>query len=285
VRQHGRAAARVAATLACALALPSVAWADAPPPRDPGGDVQGAGAAAGGIAVLARPGAEGAAWGLAQEVYARGQLRPPGLDERRARVLVGGPQGNDASPTVTELADERAGVHGEDGASRALLRAIASLLGVRAIVVVETGASGEPSARVFLVDGGVFDAARYAPDAPAPATPAPASDGGMDASPAAPAPPAARWAGTVASLERAYGAMTSPASPATAGAPEATRAPVLATSPLPPEKPKGTDSHPFYTSPWFWGAVGAAAFGATAVYFATRDNSTGTIHLQLEVPK
>jgi hypothetical protein len=246
--------------------------------------------------VLARPGAESAAWVLAQEVYARSSLRPVGLDERRARVLVGGPAGNDADPTVLELGDERAGVHGEDGASRALLRAIASQLGVRAVVVVETSGVGEPIARVFLADTGTFDAARYVPDPAAPsaglgadagATSAPrapeaASDGGMDAAPApaVPAPPL-HWAGAVASFERSY---TAPPPPVLA--PEPSHAPALATAAIPPEKPKSSESHPFYTSPWFWGAVGAAAFGGTAVYFATRDNSTGTIHLQLQqVPK
>jgi len=31
--------------------------------------------------------------------------------------------------------------------------------------------------------------------------------------------------------------------------------------------------------------VGAAVFGGAAVYFATRDNSNDTIHLELQVPK
>jgi hypothetical protein len=31
--------------------------------------------------------------------------------------------------------------------------------------------------------------------------------------------------------------------------------------------------------------VGAAAFGGVAVYFATRDTQTDTIHLELQVPK
>jgi hypothetical protein len=66
---------------------------------------------------------------------------------------------------------------------------------------------------------------------------------------------------------------------------EGATAPALAFSPLPPEAPKKEGSHPFYTSPWFWGAVGAAVFGGTAVYFATRDNSSSTIHLELQVPK
>ena len=87
-------------------------------------------------------------------------------------------------------------------------------------------------------------------------------------------PPApVHWSGAVTSIERTF------------TAPVVASAPALATSPLPAEKSKPSESHPFYTSPWFWGAVGAAVFGGTAVYFATRDNSTSTIHLELQVPK
>jgi hypothetical protein len=247
-------------------------------------------AAASGVAVLARPGAEDAARALAKEVYARASLRPASLDEQRARVLVGGALPADASPAVKDLADERASVHGDDGASRALLRTIAAQLNVRLLVVVEAGRDvvSPPSARVFIAESGTFDAARYdadpAPaigtigvaDAGAPDAEAPTSDGGMapSAPVAAPPSPSPRWTGMVASLDRTYGI----------GGPE-THAPALATSEVPPLRPAPPESHPFYTSPWFWGAVGAAAFGGVAVYFATRDNSTDTIHLELQVPK
>ncbi len=248
-----------------------------------------------GIAIVARPGAEAAAWALAKDVYARDALRPVGLDEARARVLVGDPAPADAPRTTKDLADERAAIHGDDGASRALLTTIASQLNVRALVVVEASGAGEASARVFLVDSQTFDAARYAPDAAtlpslvvdagAPTSAAAASDGGMTASSDAGAPslaplsppPPLHWSGMVASLERTFAAPVV--------TPESVSAPALATSALPPEKAKHEGSHPFYTSPWFWGAVGAAVFGGTAVYFATRDNSTSTIHLDLQVPK
>jgi hypothetical protein len=221
-----------------------------------------------GLAVLAAPGAEAATWPLAKEVYARDPLRPA-VDEARARVIAG----EAAPPALRDLSEERAGVHGDDAASRAVLKTIATQLGVRAIVVVFPG---EPvSARVFLADAGAFDAARYAPE-PADA----ASDGGVSS---------LRWTGTVTSLDRAYAepasapaAPASPASPMPSGEPA--HAPPLATSETPPApKPKNEESKPFYASPWFWGAVGAAAFGGTAVYFATRDNSPSTIHLQLQV--
>jgi hypothetical protein len=106
-----------------------------------------------------------------------------------------------------------------------------------------------PYARVFLADTGTFDAARYTPDVP---------DGG-----------AIDWASAVSSLDRTYGVRPS--------------APPLATAPL--SRDKEGPSRPFYSSPWFWAAVGAAAFGGVALYFATRDNGPGTIHLQLQVPK
>lgn len=250
-----------------------------------------------GVAVVARMGAEQAGWALAKEVYARASLRPGGLDESRARILVGDAAAPDASQALRDLADERAGIHGDDGGSRALLRAIAAQLSVRALVVVELGPSGVPAASVFLTDGGTFDAARYAadpspspltsPTAPPPpvdagadshgstsATLAATSDGGVAPQASVPPPPPLRWSGAVASLDRAFGS----------GGPE-THASALAVSPLPPEVAKKSESHPFYLSPWFWGALGAAAFGGAAVYFATRDNSTQTIHLELQVPK
>jgi hypothetical protein len=117
-------------------------------------------------------------------------------------------------------------------------------------VVQRDSDSGVSSARVFLPSAGAFDAARYAPD-----------DGA-----------AVSWKATVESLHRAFGPVV--ASPAAA----------LTPVPVPP-RPEDHTRAPFYRSPWFWGALGAAAFGAGAVYFATRDNSPNTIHLQVQVPK
>ena len=134
------------------------AWADAPSAPDAGPPA----AAPSGVAVLARPGAEDAAWALAKEVYAARRCARP-RSTSRARACSWGTPLQRRSAGVKDLADERAGVHGDDGASRALLRTIASQLNVRALVVVEAAHEGapSPSARVFVSETGTFDAARY----------------------------------------------------------------------------------------------------------------------------
>ncbi len=229
-----------------------------------------------GLAVVALEGAGEAAWPLAKAIYARPTLRPASLDEARARILAGEPLPPQAPTALHDLAETRVAVHGDDAPSRQLLLSIAQNLHVRGLVVVgserveapvvtmgtvATGVAGDapppvrssqPFARVFMVETGSMDAARYYAD----------DDG-------------ASWAGAVRSLERSYGVALPPQPP----------------GPLTPAPPKlkpedASASHPFYSSPWFWGALGAAAVGATAVYFATQNNgSNGTIHLSAQVPK
>ena len=208
-----------------------------------------------GLAVVAMAGATDAAWPLAREVYATPSLRPYGVDEARARVLCGEPLAAGAPADVRDLADTVAAVHGEDAASRAILGDVAHRLNVRALVVVHLGAD-TPSARVFLADGAAFDAATYSPD------------GGSTVT----------WAAATRSLERAFSA------PQGAAAAARMSAPALATHDdpsfeNPPPKPKA-----FYETGWFWGALGAAAFTGGAIFFATRDNTPSTIHLQMNVP-
>src|ERR1019366_3707635 len=87
--------------------LPAPATAPAPAPN--------------GLAVVAMAGAADAAWPLAREIYATPSLRPYGVDEAHARVLAGEPPIATASPEVRDLAETVGGVHGEDGASRAIL--------------------------------------------------------------------------------------------------------------------------------------------------------------------
>jgi hypothetical protein len=221
-----------------------------------------------GLAVLALAGATDAAWPLARAVYASPSLRPP-IDEAHARVLAGEAPPEGSAQELKDLADTRAAVHGDDAPSRQLLASLGRSLKTRGILVVEVGAE-RPEARVFLVDASTFDAARYAPDA----TPA-----------ASVAPSPVAWTGAVQSLERVYGA--APAESASAAPmPTAVPGPSGALREGPSvEPPPKTGPRKFYESPWFWGAIGAAAFAAGAVYFATRDNSPGMIHLQMQVPK
>ena len=77
------------------------------------------------------------------------------------------------------------------------------------------------------------------------------------------------------SLDRAY---------APAAAPTPTNTPPrLATHEVPQERSRSHGQ--FYESPWFWGGLGAAAAAAAAIYLSTRDTSSPTIHLELQVPK
>ncbi|MBL8606739.1 MAG: hypothetical protein JNL38_05440 [Myxococcales bacterium] len=196
-----------------------------------------------------------ATWPVAQAVY-RSSLRPPTLDEARARVLAGEPAAEAASADVRELAELRAGVHGDDAASRQLLAAISAKLEVEGVVVLF--AEGDAvEARVYLSDARAFDAARYRRDV------------------------AAGWGPLVASLERSRPGVALAPPPPVRPDPRAT-APTTLPKPRAPESER---ARPFYVSPWFWGAIGAAAFAGGAVYFATRDSDSGQIRLQMRVPQ
>lgn len=240
-----------------APSAPAPAPSPAPPSSSPSQASPANGARAAhdvGVAVVALDGAADVAWPFAQAIYGAASIRPAGLDEARARILAGEPPLPDAPPALRDLAETRAAIHGDDAPSRQLLAGIASSLHVKAIVVVEPASPPAlPSARVFLADAAAFDALRYAPDATS-------GDG-------------TSWRGAVASLERTYGALPPPA-------------PLADVRPRDDKRDtKGGSKASFFSSPWFWGAIGAAAFGGAAVYLATRDNDPGTIHLQMQVPK
>lgn len=247
---------RVAFTFAFAGAalVPERAFAQPPEASAPSRAAQG-------VAVVAIGAAHDAAAPLARAVAGNPSLKASSVDEAKTNVLLGDAAPPSAPKELTELAELRAGVKGDDAASRQLLIAIAKRLGVRGLLVVDA----TPSARLFLAESGEMDAARYAPDA--------------DASPPT-------WNAAVRSVARAVGVtvQVQPSPTPVATAPQR----VVILTPLMREGPKLENRPPtarkFYESPWFWGALGAAAFAAGAVYFATRDSTSDTIHLQLQVP-
>ena len=237
--------------------------------------------AAHGLAVLGLGSSMDVTWPLARAVYALGALRPPVLDEAHARVLAGESAADSAPAELRDLSESRLAIHGDDAASRRLLASIAASLHVKGIVVVAPGATlaTPPSARVFVSGGaGAFEAATYQCDPSAPVT------WGTGA-------PVVTWKGAVQSLNRGFGDVPVSQSPAAVVPPQA---PGLVNAGAIPSlavvaTPSGTaaDKRPrvFYKSPWFWAALGAAALGATAVYFATRNDGSGNINLQVQVPK
>ena len=95
----------------------------------------------------------GLVWPLAQAIYASAALRPPGIDEPKARALVG--QGG-----PSELAELRDGVHDEGAVSRRVLAAIAANTRAAAVAVVRgSEAPNHVQVRLFVVDH--FDVALY----------------------------------------------------------------------------------------------------------------------------
>ena len=220
-----------------------------------------ASAPAAGLAVVALPGATDAAWPLARAVYADASLRAAGVDDVHARVLCGEPAATTEPAELRNLSDTVAALRGEDAPSRALLDEISRRFSTRALVVVRV-ASGRPIARVFLSETGAFDAATYAPD---------------DS-------PTLAWSATTRSLARTFG--PSPGSATPDVGPSVVPALAMHDGPHKPREggSSRSSSRPFYESTWFWGAIGAAVLTGGVVYFATRDSSPSTIHLEVEVP-
>jgi hypothetical protein len=255
--------------LVAGLSIASPAFAD--PPAAASAALPPA-TASNGLAVVALAGAADSAWPLAQAVYANAALRPSSLDEAHARVLAGERPTADAPRDLRDLADTVAAVKGDDAPSRQLLSSVALTFHARGVVVVSPGAT--PNARVFLADTSAFDAASYAPD------PAPPSTTG--------APAAPTWHAAVQSLARAYAPAPAPVPASTAAPPTSSAklsAPPLAVHEGPRIDNAPPASRPFYASGWFWGAIGAAAFAGGAIYFATKDNGSSSIHLQVQVPR
>ena len=200
-----------------------------------------------GLAVVATDGATDAAWPFAGAIYGSA-LRPASIDDARARVLAGEAPKAGASDDLASLAELRAGVKGDDAASRAVLATLAQRLSVVAIVVVSPGTPA--SARVYDAGRRAFDAARYVSDPD--------------------------WKGAVASIQRAYG----PPAPL----PAVVKAAPAAVAPTPSEPRKKSESKAFWESPWFWVAVSAAALIGGGVLIPTNVQTSDTIHLQMRLP-
>ncbi len=228
----------------------SAALADSSPPAfQAGAIVQSSIAPACGLAVVAFPGAIDSAWTLARAVYADKSLGPCGIDEEQARVLCGETPPNGAPAQLRELGDTVAALRGDDAPTRALLGDIARRLSVRAFIAV-WGSGEAATARVFLPDVGVFDAATYVPDPG----------------------PQPSWSNTVQSLARSFSSSS-----------QRPRVPPLATRVV-PGAGREAPPRPFYESPWFWGGIGAAALvGGGAIFFAARDSGAPAIHLEMQL--
>lgn len=188
------------------------------------------------IAVGEGPAAMDAAWPVAIAVYGDGGLRPKVVD-RDARVLAGSAPTADAPKETVELADLRAKVKGDDVASRALLGEIARRTSARALLlVIPATATTSSQAQLYDAADDRIEPTLFRPD--------PSSKSGP-------------WASMVTTLHGRF-------------APEGVTNPV-ATS----EVPKAPETRSFASSPWFWGALGAAVVAGVVVYAATRDDGRG----------
>ena len=202
-----------------------------------------------GYVVLARGAAKENAWSLAQETYRSSRLRPR-LDEAHARVFAGedAPAGR---KDLAELAEARDAVVDEGVASRRLLTSLGKEYGIEGLLVVSSSEGSSPaSARLFTVETGRFEPLELRSE----------TDTG--------------WTSARATLERLAPREVTPTPVAKASA-NATKS---------GEEPK-PGQKAFYESPWFWGAAGAAAALGGAFFLATRDSSSDSIHVQMQVPR
>jgi hypothetical protein len=212
-----------------------------------------------GYAVLAHPDASASAWPLAQGAYRSARLRPH-LDEARARVLAGSPPDRDRKD-LRDLADTRDAISDDGAPSRTLLRTLAQELGLEGVIVV-TIEPTPPRA----------PGAEPAPDEPAKVAKARLFERSTGQfSPITIEGSGAAWEGAIASLERLVPRAAPVPPPASAGDAKVAE--------------KGGGGRAFYESPWFWGAAGAAVVLGGAFFLATRDSSSDSIHVQMQVPR
>jgi hypothetical protein len=224
---------------------------------------------------------------LAKQLYAVPRLRPH-ADEGTVSALAGVPTPADATATLREISELRAGLTPdlESATSRALLESLGRKVDVEGLVVVSTIPGGATQARLLRVegspDGGVTTHLEGAIFAATEGPPAAVGEG-----------PSYSWNATsIASL----------LGPAPAAGPGKGKGPQGALGPrrdsLPsaktataPGKPKPKSkadekkSKNIFESPWFWVAAGGlAAIGVTALVVSqTVDTHSGSVNLQGKV--
>lgn len=211
--------------------------------------------------MLARAASAESAWPLAQEVYGSARLRP-GLTEAEARVFAGGPA-TEARPLV-DLADTREAITDDGPTARRLLGALTQEFALEGVFVLYPGAEGveraRPLVKVFVAGDAAAPAGHFVP------VELRAESGEHP------------WASARSTLER----LVPPASASSRPAASPPRA-AARTEPAPSDKAEGSSA--FYQSPWFWGAAGAALVLGGAFFLATRDSSSDSIHLEMQVPR
>lgn len=143
------------------------------------------------------------------------------------------------------LAELRKAATGDNVASRAIYARILRDTGAHSLAFVMRDPSGNSVARIYRANDSVDDEKFY-----------PLGD---------PNDPKA-WQPLVLALARTKAA------------------PLAVPDPSKKADDAGRSSRPFYASPWFWGGIAAAAFTGGALYLATRDTTSGPIHLQVRTP-
>jgi hypothetical protein len=213
-----------------------------------------------------------AARALAREVYRDERLRPR-IDDPTARVLAGDAPGPDAPASLTDLGRARAGlvvpVSEDDATYRRVLAGIGAELGAELVVPVEVR-GGRTSARALRVEGASF--------------------AGVEVSATVSGEPAGapiQWANAPAVL-RALLPADRPVEAKPAGPRAGALAPTAKPGPPPrARRPAEPPSKSMFSSPFFWGSLGAVAAVGIGIFVAARvsDDADDTFLVQGSVPR
>ncbi|GAC1571473.1 MAG: hypothetical protein NVS3B20_23880 [Polyangiales bacterium] len=220
-----------------------------------------------------------AAWPVARAVYGDEALRPS-LHDRDARVLAGASPASEAPTSTKELAALRQKIapnaSSDDLISRVILREIAQRTGCLAVVVVYP-AKASVTPVTPLARRGEGNDGNDGPQAvdDREATETRIYDAAADSIEAThyrgeSSPGSAReansWAKLVVYLHGRYARTASARETST---PKITS--VQSAKPTDEKSQHSSRGGSFFSSPWFWGALGGAAGGAVLTYALTRD--------------